>query len=223
MFIDGIDMKTDGELKEKVQAELEWDPQIDASALAVLVQDGVVTVSGVVETFAEKVALARAVRRVAGVRAVALELEVRLAIPHRRSDSEVAASAEHALRWNTLIPADAIRLTVEKGRITLQGEAPWEFQRRAAERAVSHLMGVVEVRNEITLRSTAQVAHLARRIEDALARQAAREAGHVRVTVDGKTVKLTGLVNSWHDRETAEAAAWSAPGVERVVNELLSA
>lgn len=215
-------MKTDPELKKNVITELDWDPAIDASAIAVSVQDGIVTVAGVVGTFAEKEAVATAVRRVAGVRAVALELAVKLAIPHHRSDAEIAAAAAQALRWNTLIPADAIRPTVEKGCITLQGEVPWQFQRRAAERAVSGLIGVVEVRNEITLRTGPQVANLAQRIEDALARQAARESSRVHVAVAGTTVELTGLVNCWHDREIAEAAAWSAPGVERVVNELIS-
>lgn len=215
-------MKTDRQLKEDVQAELDWDPAIDARLLAVSVQDGIVTVAGVVETFAAKDAVLCAVRRVAGVLAVALELEVKLAIPHRRGDSELAASAEQALRWNTLIPADAIRLTVERGCVTLQGEVPWDFQRRAAERAVSALIGVAEVRNEITLPTSREVADVAQRIKDALARQATREAAHIRVAVDGATVTLSGLVNSWHDRETAEAAAWSAPGVGRVVNELIS-
>ena len=216
-------MNTDSSLKKKVFVELDWDPEIPASAIAVSVQDGIVTVAGDVDTFAEKEAVAAAVRRVAGVRAVAMELEVMLAIPHRRSDGEIAASAEQALRWNTLIPADPIRLTVEKGRITLQGEVPWEYQRRAAERAVAGLMGVVELRNEITLSNGCQVANLAQRIEDALARQAMRESSRIHVAVDGKTVKLSGLVNCWRDREIAEATAWSAPGVERVVNELLSA
>jgi osmotically-inducible protein OsmY len=215
-------MATDRDLKDKVVAELEWEPAVDANSIAVAVDDGVVTLAGEVETLAHKGAVAAAVRRVAGVRAVALELDVKLAIPHRRSDAEIATHAGAALQSNTLIPADAIRLTVDDGRITLQGEVPWEFQRRAAQRAVSQLIGVVEIRNEIRLRTNPQPADLAQRIEDALSRQAWREARHIDVVVDGTTVKLTGLVNSWHDRETAEAAAWRAPGVERVVNELLS-
>lgn len=215
-------MNTDSDLKKRVLAELDWDPAINASAIAVSVRDGIVTVSGEVENFAGKEAVAAAVRRVTGARAVALELEVALAIPHRRSDCEIAASAGQALRWNTLIPADAIRLTVDSGCLTLEGEVPWEFQRRAAERAVAGLIGVVELRNEIRLRNSGQIANLAQRIEDALARQAGRESNHIRVVVEGTTVKLTGLVNCWHDREIAEAAVWSAPGIEHVVNELIS-
>ena len=207
-------MKQDCELKQKVLAELEWDPAIDAGPIGVAVEDGVVTVSGLVNTFAEKAAVAAAIDRVAGVRAVALEMEVRLAIPHRRSDGEIAASAEQALRSNTLVPSDAVRLAVEKGCVTLQGEVPWEFQRRAAERAVATLIGVVEVRNEVTLQTSGQVANVAQRIEEALGRQASREAARIHVAVEGTTVKLTGLVNSWHDRDMAEAAARAAPGID---------
>jgi osmotically-inducible protein OsmY len=160
---------TDRELKDRVLAELEWDPAVDADRIGLPVADGVVTVAGVVETFADKDTIAHAVGRVAGVRSVALELEVNLAVPHHRSDGEIAASAEQALQSSTLIPADEIRLAVE----------------------------------------------------DALARQAGREARRIRVSVEGTTVKLTGLVNCWHDRETAEATVRSAPGVEHVVNELI--
>lgn len=215
-------MTQDRELKQKVVAELERDPAVDASAIGVAVQDGVVTVSGVVATFGEKSAVAAAVYRVVGVRAVAFELEVSLAIPHRRGDSEIATSAEHALRSNTLVPADAVRATVEMGRVTLDGQVPWEFQRRAAERAVATLMGVVEVRNEITVQTSGQVANVAQHIEEALARQASREAARIHIDVEGTTVKLTGLVNSWHDCDLAEAAAREAPGIEKVINELLS-
>ena len=215
-------MTHDRELKQKVVAELEWDPGVDASAIGVAVQDGVVTVSGVVATFGEKSAVAAAVNRVAGVRALALELEVSLAIPHRRGDGEIAASAERAVRSNSLVPADAVRATVEMGHVTLHGQVPWEFQRRAAERAVATLMGVVDVRNEITLQNSGQVANVAQRIEEALARQASREAARIQVAVEGTTVKLTGLVNSWYERDMAEAAARAAPGVENVINELLS-
>jgi len=215
-------MNADASLKRKVLAELDWDPEVQAPGIAVSVQEGVVTVAGDVRTFAEKEAVAAAVRRVAGVHAVAMELEVTLAIPHRRSDAEIAASAAQALGWNTLIPADAIRLTVERGCITLRGEVPWEFQRRAAVHAVAGLMGVVDLRDEVTLCPRSRVASLAQRIEDALTRQATRESSRIHVCVDGKTVKLSGLVNCWRDREVAEAAAWSAPGVEQVVSELLS-
>ena len=213
-------MKTDADIKRDVTAELAWDPAIDATHIGVAVNDGVVTLSGHLQTFAEKYAASRAVQRVAGVRALALELDVRLSPSHRRSDTDIATSAEQALRWNTLVPTDAVRPTVDTGWVTLRGEVDWDYQRRAAEGAVRPLMGVVGVSNEITLRAKARVEDLAQRIEQALTRQAVREAHRVEVSVDGATVRLSGTVHSWQERDAAQGVAWSAPGVKAVVNEL---
>ncbi len=213
-------MKTDSDLKRDVVAELAWDPAVKSAAIGVAVKDGVVTLTGHLDTYAEKEAVTRAVRRVSGVHAIALELDVKLAIPHKRNDTEIAASAEQALKWNTLIPADSIRLTVDHGWVTLQGEVEWEFQRRAAENAIHPLMGVVGIGNEIKLRSKLQVGDLTRKIEEALARQSLREAKQVHVTVDGTTVKLTGTVHSWHERDAVQGVVWSSPGVREVINEL---
>lgn len=213
-------MKTDADLKRDVEAELDWDPKVKSTAIGVAVKDGVVTLTGHLETFAEKHAALRAVQRVAGVKAVALELDVVLAFDHKRSDTEIAASAERALKWNTMIPADAIRLTVDRGWVTLQGEVDWDFQRRSAERAIRPLVGVVGVRNEIALRARAQAADVSRRIEEALARQALREAKQIKVAVNGGTVTLSGSVHSWHERDAAKGVAWSAPGVRAVVDEM---
>ena len=214
---------TDNELKRRVTAELNWDPAVPSAAIGVAAKDGVVTLTGHLDTLAEKEAAVAALKRVAGVRAVALELDVKVASPHRRSDTEIAAAAEHALQWNTTIPAKAIRLTVEHGVVSLEGEVEWDFQRRAAASAIRPLMGVVELRNDLRLRARPQRADLAQRIEDALGRQALREARQIHVAVDATRVKLTGLVNSAHDREAVERTAWQAPGVTEVVNELVVA
>ena len=214
---------TDNELKRLVTAELNWDPAVRSAAIGVAVKDGVVSLVGHLDTLAERDAAVRALQRVAGVKAAAVELDVRLAIPHKRSDAELAASAQQALQWNTLIPAKSIRLTVEHGGVTLEGEVEWDFQRQAAVRAIRPLMGVTDVRNEITLRPKPQTADLAQRIEDALTRQALREARQIRVAVEGETVKLTGLVNSSYERDAVERIAWQAPGVNKVVNELVVA
>jgi osmotically-inducible protein OsmY len=214
-------MKTDAELKRDVSAELNWDPAVNAAAVGVAVHDGVVTLTGHLDTFAEKHAVARAVRRVADVKAIALELDVKLAPDHRRSDTDLATSAEQALRWNTLVPADAIKLSVDHGCVTLRGEVEWDYQRRAAEKAVRPLIGVVTVSNEITLRHRPQAADLSRKIQDALTRQAIREAKRIQVSVDGSTVKLTGSVHSWQERDAAQGVAWTAPGVRVVINELM--
>lgn len=213
-------MKTDAELQRDVIAELSWDPAVDATAIGVAVKDGVVTLTGHLNTFAEKHAAARAVRRMAGVKAIALEIDVKLAPDHRRSDTDIATSAEQALKWNTLIPANAVKLTVDQGWITLRGDVEWDYQRRAIEKAVRPLMGVVGISNEITLRAKPKLDNLHQKIEEALTRQAIREAKHIRIAVDGTTVTLTGQVHSWQEREAAQWVAWTAPGVRAVINEL---
>lgn len=213
-------MKTDAELKRDVIAELNWDPAVKANDIGVAVKDGVVTLTGHLETFWEKHAAARAVRRVAGVQALALEIDVKLAADHRRSDTDIAGSAEQALKWNTVVAPEAIRLTVDKGWVTLQGEVEWDYQRRSVEKAIRPLMGVVGINNEITLRSAPSVSDLSQRIEQALTRQATREARHIQVGVDGHKVTLQGRVHSWREREAAQGVAWSAPGVHTVVNEI---
>jgi osmotically-inducible protein OsmY len=213
-------MKTDSDLKRDVAAELSWDPAVQATAIGVAVKDGVVTLTGHLDTYAEKEATLRAVRRVGGVKAIAIEIDVKLSAQHLRSDTDIAASAEQALKWNTSVPVDAIRMTIDHGWITLQGEVEWEFQRRSVEQAIRPLMGVVGISDEIRLRARPQTADLAKKIEEALTRQALREARQIHVAVDGTTVRLTGTVHSWHERDAVQGIAWSAPGVRAVINEL---
>jgi osmotically-inducible protein OsmY len=203
-----------------VAAELSWDPAVQATAIGVAVKDGVVTLTGHLDTYAETEATLRAVRRVAGVKAIAIEIDVKLSAQHQRSDTDIAASAEQALKWNTSVPVDAVRMTVDHGWITLQGEVEWEFQRRSVEQAIRPLMGVVGISNEIKLRARAQTVDLAKKIEEALTRQALREARQIHVAIDGTTVRLTGTVHSWHERDAVQGIAWSAPGVRAVINEL---
>jgi osmotically-inducible protein OsmY len=213
-------VKTDADLKRDVTAELAWDPAVKATAIGVAVKAGVVTLTGHLETFAEKYAAERALRRVAGVQAIALELDVKLSPDHKRSDTDIATSAEQALKWNTLVPPEDIRLTVDHGWVTLRGEVEWDYQRRSAEEAIRPLMGVVGTSNEITLRIKPKAADLSRKIEDALMRQALREAKKIQVGVDGTTVTLNGTVHSWHERDAVQGVAWAAPGVHAVINQL---
>ena len=212
--------KSDKTLQADVIAELAWDPSVKATRLGVAAKDGIVTLTGHLDTYAEKEAAMRAVRRVAGVRAIAVEIDVRLAADHQRSDTDIARSVESALKWHTSVPAEAIRVTVGHGRVTLDGEVEWDFQRSSAEKAVRPLVGVVVIDNRIKLRGQPVAADIARQIEDALKRQAIREAQHIRIAIDGSTVTLSGRVTSWHEREAAQGVAWSAPGVRAVVNEL---
>ena len=213
-------MKTDAQLKKDVTAELEWDPSINASHVGVAAENGVVTLTGHLNTFAEKYAIERAVQRVEGVKAIAVELDVKLEPGHKRSDSEIATAVQSALLWHALIPAERIQVKVDKGWVTLKGELDWEYQRGSAERAVRNLTGVVGVSNAITLKPSVTPAKVADRIRDALARHAEREAKHIEVMTSGSTVTLRGTVDSWAERNTATGAAWSAPGVLSVVNEI---
>jgi osmotically-inducible protein OsmY len=217
---EGAIMKTDSDLKKDVMAELTWDPAVKADAVGVAVNNGVVTLSGHLDTYAEKFAAERALRRVAGVQAIALELDVRLAPQHKRSDTDIAAAAEQALRWHTSVPADKIRLIVENGWVRLQGEVEWEYQRRSVEKAIRPLVGVVGISNEIALKAKPVPADLAGRIEGALKRQALYEAKRVEVSIAGSTVTLRGSVQSWQERDAVQGAVWSAPGVRSVINEL---
>ncbi len=213
-------MKTDSDLKRDVEAELAWDPQVKSNAIGVAVKGGVVTLTGHIETFAEKHAAERALRRVAGVRAIALELDVKLDPSHKRSDTDVAQSAEQALQWNTSVPLDQLRITVDHGWVTLRGEVDWDYQRRAAEAAIRPIMGVMGISNEIVIKPKVSQADLKQRIATALGRQVERELKHLDIDVDGSKVTLRGKVNSWHERDAAQGVAWSAPGVRIVVNEL---
>ena len=213
-------MKTDAQLKADVSAELEWEPSINASHVGVAVDNGVVTLTGHLDTFAEKFAVERAVQRVQGVRAIALELDVKLEPGRKRSDSEIAAAAESALKWHSLVPEEKIQVKVEKGWVTLKGEVDWDYQRRSADQAVHPLTGVVGVSNTITLKSRTTPTNVANRIREALARHAEREAKHIEVIVNGSAVTLRGNVDSWAERGAAYGAAWSAPGVLSVVNEI---
>ena len=213
-------MKTDAALQREVEAELAWDPAVRSTAIGVAVRDGVVTLSGHLDTYAEKWAAEDALRRVNGVRAIALELDVKIARDHQRSDTDIANAAEQSLQWHAQVPAEAIRITVDKGWVLLEGEVDWDFQRRSVEQAVRNLKGVVGMSNKITLKQQAAPADVARHIQDALTRQVERETRRMDIQVHAGTVTLRGTVHSWHERDAAVAAAWAAPGVSRVVNEL---
>lgn len=214
-------MKSDKQLKSDIEAELAWDPSIEATGVGVAVKDGVVTLTGHLATYGEKVAIERIASRVAGVRAVAVELDVKVAPEHVRSDTEIAQAVNTALGWNAYVPPDTVRVKVERGWVTLDGDLEWEYQRQAADKAVRPLTGVRGLSNLIALKSRSQPpADLGTRIGDALARHARREAKSIDISVSGSTVTLRGSVDSWAERAAAQGAAYSAPGVGRVVNEL---
>jgi len=213
-------MKTDAQLRDDIQAELAWDPAFKAADVGVIVKDGVVTLTGHLASFAEKYAVERAVQRVHGVKAVAVEIAVKIPFDNERTDADIAMAAERALEWNVLVPDGKIRPMVEKGWLTLNGEVEWEYQRRAAESAVRSLMGVRGVSNLVNVTPKVSPADVEKKIHEALTRQADREARHLAITVNGSQVTLRGKVHSWAERNAVQGAAWAAPGVSLVVNDL---
>ncbi|MET3373523.1 osmotically-inducible protein OsmY [Variovorax boronicumulans] len=214
-------MKTDTQLRDDIQAELNWAPDVKTSDIGVIVKDGVVTLTGHLASHAEKYAVERAAQRVHGVKALAIELTVKLPFDNQRTDADIALAAERALQWNVLVPDDKIRPMVEKGWLTLNGEVEWEYQRSAAEVAVRDLMGVTGVSNLVKVKPKVTPADVEKKIHEALARQAAREANRLIITVDGSQVTLRGTVHSWTERDAVQGAAWATPGVSVVVNDLL--
>lgn len=213
-------MKTDLDLKKDVLTELSWDPLVPDTKVGVSVSEGVVTLTGHLDSYAEKIATKHATERVVGVKAIALEIEVVPEGSHKRSDTEIATAVEHALGWNSSLPKEQIHLTVEKGWVTLSGEIDWDFQRRSIERMIRPLKGVVGITNNISLKSLPVPVNLSSRIREALTRQAAREAKRIEILIDGGVVTLRGHVHSWAERNAAEGATWSAPGVSHVNNQL---
>ncbi len=214
-------MKTDVLLKDQVVDELEWEPGIKSAGIGVAVTDGVVTLSGEVQNFHEKIEAERAALRVAGVKGMASEIEVHLPGGSRRSDVDLARAAVQLLEWNSSIPPDRIKVVVSKGWITLEGAVEWGHQRTAAEDAVRRLTGVLGIRNHVTVRPRPTSETIKTRIEDAFRRSAEVDARRVTVEIEGSAVTLRGNVRSWAERQEAERVAWASPGVSSVTNGLV--
>lgn len=211
---------TDRELQENVQRALDWEPSIDSADIGVSVDAGVVTLRGDVKTYAERTAAERSAQAVYGVRAVANDLNVRLGKGLARTDSEIAQAALNVLKWNSQVPADKITLSVSGGWVTLKGEVDWNYQRSAAERAIRDLSGVVGVTNSVSVRPHVSVSDVEAKIVAALRRSAEVDARRINIAVNDGRVTLAGTVHSFSERNEARHAAWSAPGVQEVVDRM---
>ena len=212
--------KTDIELKQDIEAELRWDPKVNAAQIGVTVDKGAVSLLGEVDTYPEKWAAEEAVKRIGGVRAVAQDLKVKLQTTHKRSDSEIAKAAQDALEANVFVPT-TVTAKIADGWVTLEGQAAWNYQRDAAEQAVRNLVGVVSVQNEIAIKPQLTATEVKEKVRTALQRQATNDADSIHVETSGGTVTLSGTASTWRATEAAATAAWTAPGVNDVVNHLM--
>lgn len=213
-------MRADSDIKRDVEAELQWDPDIDPTDIAVAVKDGVVTLTGFARSYSQKFEAEAAAKRVAGVVGVANDLEVRLPSIDERPDPEIARDAVHALKTQLPLSADNIKVIVKKGWITLEGEVEWNYQRETAENAVRWIKGVNGVSNLIQLKPRVAPTEIKRKIEEAFRRSAELDANRITVEAKGSEVILKGTVRSWAERQEAERAAWAAPGVTKVENRI---
>jgi osmotically-inducible protein OsmY len=208
------------ELQKKVLEAMDWEPSLDATRIGIAASGGVVTLTGQVPSYADRLAAERVVKRIVGVKGLANDLDVRLPGDARRTDTDLATAAVKALEWDVQVPHQLVKPRVADGWITLEGQVEWQFQREAAEQAVRHLLGVRGVSNQITLSAKVTPTDLKNRIEAALKRNAELEARKIRVETKGGTVVLDGFVHSWSERDEAERAVWAAPGVMVVEDRL---
>lgn len=213
-------MKSDSAIKEDVLDELMWQPDIDETQIGVIVENGVVTLTGIVDSYSKKLAAEKAVKNVKGVKAVADDIEVKYGSAYKKTDKEIAKAVVNALKWNSSVPEDKVTIEVRDGWVYLSGELKWYYQKEAALKSVETLLGVKKVVNNITLKQSIKPTEIKAKITKAFERLADIDAKNVKVDVDGHTVKLKGKVHSYVEKEEAKKTAYAAPGVYKVENEI---
>lgn len=214
-------MKSDAEIKRNVEAELQWDVHLeDAADIAVAVKNGVVTLTGYTNSWADRYYAERAAKRVSGVRGLANDIKVRIPAGDQRTDPEIAREAVSAIEREVPSCADRIRVVVKEGYVTLEGTVEWQFQKEWAEKAIRKIKGIKNIVNVVDVNPTVSPVDLKKKIEDAFVRSAQLDANRITVEAKGNEVTLRGTVRSWAERQEAERAAWAAPGVTRVNNQI---
>ena len=213
-------MKTDSQLQHDVIEELGWEASVNAAQIGVSVKDGIASLSGDVGSFGEKWDAEQAAQRVSGIKGLAVDIQVNLPGSAKRNDADIARAVENVLQWTSLLPLDSVKVMVENGWVTLAGEVDWDYQRQSATRAVRYLMGVTGVSDQIALKPAVSLSVVKDDIEAALKRRAKDDAKDITVQVRGTDVILSGTSHSWAESELARHAAWSAPGVRQVVDNI---
>ncbi len=213
-------MKTDIQIQKDVMDELKWQPFLNSSEIGVAVKNGIVTLSGIVDSFSKKLSAEKKKKKVAGVKAIAEDIQIGVSPVYRKTDAEIAEAVVNALKWHSAVPDDKIKVKVDDGNVTLEGEVEWEYQRISAKTAIQNLSGVRSVINLVTIKPKLNAFELEQKIMTAFKRNATIDALKVNVSTFGSKVILTGKVRSFAESEDAEDVAWAAPGVFQVENKL---
>jgi osmotically-inducible protein OsmY len=213
-------MKNDAQIQTDVQNQLKWEPQLNAAEIGVAVKHGIVTLSGIVDTYPKKMAAERVTKNVIGVKAVALDIQVGISPVNRKSDTEIAEACVNALRWDSSVPDDKIKVKVENGTVSMEGTVEWGYQRLAAKNALVKLTGVKGVNNMIVVKQKPSSIDIKQRIRESFITTAGHEADNIRLEVLGSKVTLRGSVKSHYEKEEAENTAWATPGVNEVENKI---